>query len=105
MWEENGNVVAMLSFGNTADHDKAGAFEIWRIYITSDFQGKGIGHNLICVCRTSSERRRIYRSCNMAFKNNLNAISFYRKHGYILEKEEYLGKPYLTMGVRLNKKI
>mgnify|MGYP000990367764 CR=1 FL=1 len=40
-----------------------------------------------------------------AFKNNLNAISFYRKHGYILEKEEYLGKPYLTMGVRLNKKI
>ena len=40
MWEENGNVVAMLSFGNTADHDKAGAFEIWRIYITSDFKGK-----------------------------------------------------------------
>ena len=31
-------------------------------------------------------------------------LSLLPKHGYILEKEEYLGKPYLTMGVRLNKK-
>ena len=60
---------------------------------------------LNCVCRTSSERRRYTEVVIWAFKNNLNAISFYRKHGYILEKEEYLGKPYLTMGVRLNKKI
>ena len=55
MWEENGNVVAMLSFGNTADHDKAGAFEIWRIYITSDFQGKGIGHHLIAFAEQAAK--------------------------------------------------
>lgn len=105
MWEENGNVVAMLSFGNTADHDKAGAFEIWRIYIKSDFQGKGIGHNLIAFAEQAAKEEGYTEVVIWAFKNNLNAISFYRKHGYILEKEEYLGKPYLTMGVRLNKKI
>lgn len=76
MWEENGNVVAMLSFGNTADHDKAGAFEIWRIYITSDFQGKGIGHNLIAFAEQAAKEEGYTEVVIWAFKNNLNAISF-----------------------------
>ena len=40
-----------------------------------------------------------------AFKENIRAISFYEKHGYVKDKEEYLGKPYLAYGIRFNKKI
>lgn len=49
MWEEENRVSAMLSFGDTADADAdmAGAFEIWRIYVASQFQGKKIGKMLM----------------------------------------------------------
>ena len=39
----------MLSFGDTADADMAGAFETWRIYVDSQFQGKGIGKMLMVL--------------------------------------------------------
>ena len=49
VWEEENRVSAMLSFGDTADADAdmAGAFEIWRIYVASQFQGKKIGKMLM----------------------------------------------------------
>lgn len=105
VWEENGKAAAMLSFGNTADMDKAGAFEIWRIYITPCFQGKGIGSQLIMFAEQQAKKQGYNEIVIWAFKDNFNAVSFYQKHGYVLEKEEYLGEPYLTMGVRFNKKI
>ena len=37
----------MLSFGDTADADMIGVFEIWRIYVASQFQGKKIGKMLM----------------------------------------------------------
>ena len=40
VWEENGNVVAMLSFGNTADHDKAGALKYGEFILHQIFKGK-----------------------------------------------------------------
>ena len=60
-------------------HDKAGAFEIWRIYITSDFQGKGIGHNLIAFAEQAAKEEGYTEVVIWAFKNNLNAISFLPK--------------------------
>ena len=35
VWEEQGQILALLSIGDTADIDKKGAFEIWRIYVLS----------------------------------------------------------------------
>lgn len=40
-----------------------------------------------------------------AFRENTKAISFYQKNGYVIDKNEYLGKPYLTVGTRLVKRI
>lgn len=38
VWEEQNQVSAMLSFGDTADTDVTEAFEIWRIYVATQFQ-------------------------------------------------------------------
>ena len=47
VWEEDNQVSAMLSIGDTADADMEGAFEIWRIYIGAELQGNGIGKQLL----------------------------------------------------------
>ena len=105
MWEENGNVVAMLSLEIPQIMIKLELLKYGEFILHQIFKGKGIGHNLIAFAEQAAKEEGYTEVVIWAFKNNLNAISFYRKHGYILEKEEYLGKPYLTMGVRLNKKI
>ncbi len=105
VWEEQNQVVAMLSFGNTVDTDKVGAFEIWRIYVASEFQKKGIGNSLLAFAEQKAMELGYKEILIWAFKENTHAILFYQKHGYNLDKEEYLAEPYLTMGVRLNKKI
>ena len=38
-----------------------------------------------------------------AFKNNHHVVSFYKKRGYSIDKEEYLSEPYFSMGIRLKK--
>ena len=50
VWEESGQILGLLSMGTTADTDKASAFEIWRIYIAAEAQGKGIGGRLLVFC-------------------------------------------------------
>ncbi len=105
VWEEQNQVVAMLSFGDTEDTDKKGAFEIWRIYVALDFQGKGIGNSLLTFAEQKAKELGYKEIIIWAFKENVHALSFYQKHGYILDKEEYLSEPYLAMGVRLCKKV
>ena len=105
VWEEQNQVVAMLSFGDTEDTDKKGAFEIWRIYVALDFQGKGIGDSLLTFAEQKAKELGYKEIIIWAFKENVHALSFYQKHGYILDKEEYLSETYLAMGVRLCKKV
>ena len=105
VWEEQNQVVAMLSFGDTEDTDKKGAFEIWRIYVALDFQGKGIGNSLLTFAEQKAKELGYKEIIIWAFKENVHALSFYQKHGYILDKEEYLLEPYLAMCGRLCKKV
>ena len=105
VYEEENQVTAMLSFGDSADADMAGAFEIWRIYVASRFQGKGIGKMLIDFAEQKAEEQGYKEIVIWAFKNNYHAVSFYQKRGYGIDKEEYLGEPYFSMGIRLKKKI
>ena len=69
----------MLSFGDTADSDMAGAFEIWRIYVASQFQGKGIGKMLMDFAEQKSEEQGYKEIVIWAFKNNHHAVSFYKR--------------------------
>lgn len=105
VWEEDNRVSAMLSIGDTADTDIAEAFEIWRIYVVAQFQKKGIGKSLLDFAQQKAKEQGYKRIVIWAFKDNHRAISFYQKNGYCIDKEEYLGEPYLVMGVRLRKEI
>lgn len=105
VWEEENQVLAMLSIGNTADTDMTGAFEIWRIYVAAPFQHNGIGRRLLGFAEQQARQRGYKEAVIWAFKDNTHAVSFYQKQGYCIDKEEYLGEPYLAVGVRLKKEI
>lgn len=105
VWEEQNQVSAMLSVGDTADTDIAEAFEIWRIYVAAQFQKKGIGKSLLDFAEQQAKIQGYKNIVIWAFKDNSRAVSFYQKSGYCIDKEEYLGEPYFAVGIRLKKEI
>ncbi len=105
VWEESGQILGLLSMGTTADSDKANAFEIWRIYIAVESQGKGIGGQLLAFAEQNAKASGYTEILIWAFSKNTRAIRFYQKYGYQIDKEEYLDTPYLTYGTRLVKNI
>lgn len=105
VWEESGRILGLLSMGATADSDKANAFELWRIYIAVEAQGKGIGGQLLTFAEQKAKASGYTEILIWAFSKNTRAIRFYQKYGYQIDKEEYLDTPYLTNGTRLLKKI
>ena len=105
VWEEQGQVLALLSIGNTSDIDKKRAFEIWRVYVKPEAQGHNIGSQFLSFSEREVQKRGYEEIIIWAFQRNTNAISFYQKNGYVIDKNEYLGKPYLAFGTRLIKKL
>lgn len=105
VWEEQGQILALLSIGDTADIDKKGAFEIWRIYVRPEAQGHNIGSKCILFAEQEAKRQGYQEIVIWAFQENTTAISFYQKNGYVIDKNEYLGEPYLTFGIRLIKTL
>lgn len=105
IYEKDGQAVALLSFGDTADPDKAGAFEIWRIYLDKSVQGCGIGSQLLGFAEKEAANTGRHEIVIWTFSQNAVAISFYEKHGYHKDKTEYLGEPYLAYGTRFLKTI
>lgn len=105
VWEERGQVAAMLSVGDTADQDKEGSFEIWRIYVAPESQGKGIGNSLLSFAEQRAADLSYQEILIWAFRENVHALSFYQKHGYHVDREEYLAEPYFAVGTRLSKEI
>lgn len=101
VWDEDGQIGAMLSFGEAGDADAAGALEIWRVYVAGPFQGKGIGRDLLAFAERQAVAQGRRKIVVWAFKENKRAVSFYQKHGYSIDKEKYLGEPYCAAGVRL----
>lgn len=105
VWEEDNQVSAMLSIGDTADTDIAEAFEVWRIYVAAQFQKKGIGKTLLDFAEQQAKEQGYKKVVIWAFKDNYRAVSFYQKRGYCIDKEEYLNEPYFAMGIRLKKEL
>ncbi len=105
VWEESGRILGLLSMGPTADSDKTNAFEIWRIYLAVEAQGRGIGGQLLAFAEQNAKANGYTEILIWAFSKNARAIKFYQKYGYRIDKEEYLGAPYLTYGTRLIKNI
>lgn len=103
VWEEQGQIAALLSFGATQDRDKRGGFEIWRIYVKKQAQGRGIGNQCLEFAEQEAKKKDYKEAVIWAFQKNHKAISFYEKNGYVIDKIQYLGHPYLTYGTRLKK--
>ena len=105
VWKESGQVLAILSIGDTSDIDRPRAFEIWRIYVEPMAQRKGIGRRLINFAETFAQNNGYQEIVIWAFRENKAALHFYQALGYYIDKEEYLDEPYQAYGVRLLKKI
>ncbi len=105
VWEESGRILGLLSMGPTADSDKTITFEIWRIYLAVEAQGRGIGGQLLAFAEQNAKANGYTEILIWAFSKNARAIKFYQKYGYRIDKEEYLGAPYLSYGTRLIKNI
>ena len=103
VYEDNGQIVALLSIGKTGDEDKLDDFELWWLYILDTYQHKGIGGKLLAFAEEKAKCLGYKEIVIWAFKENLNAISFYKKHGYKQDKEHYLDTPYFAYGVRFCK--
>ena len=105
VWKESGQVLAILSIGDTSDIDRPRAFGIWRIYVEPMAQRKGIGRRLINFAETFAQNNGYQEIVIWAFRENKAALHFYQALGYYIDKEEYLDEPYQAYGVRLLKKI
>lgn len=105
VWEEEGELLALLSIGDTADPDLPGAFEIWRIYVAPAAWGKGIGGQLLEFAERYAREHGYTQAVIWAFRENTRAGAFYQSHGYRPDKEEYLGEPYEAWGVRRRKNL
>lgn len=105
VYEDEGIVKALLTFGKTADSDKSDAFEIWRIYVSQNFQGAGIGRSLLEFAEKQAMLSGFQEIIIWAFKENFKAVSFYKHNGYVESKVMSLGDPYYAEGVRLCKRL
>lgn len=86
VWEEENQVSAMLSIGDTADTDITGAFEIWRIYVAAPFQHNGIGRRLLGFAERQAKQWGYKKAVIWAFKDNAYAVSFIKSRDIVLIK-------------------
>lgn len=105
VYEENGEVLGMVSFGKTCESGLPEAFEVWRLYVSCKAQKKGIGSKLLEFAEEKAKSLGYKIIVIWAFTENYHALTFYKKHGYRADHEEYLGEPYRAVGVRLIKEI
>ena len=77
VWEEAGEVLALLSAGETGDRDKPGAFEIWRVYVAEKARGKGIGGKLLAFGERLAREKGRREVVVWAFRRNTAALAFW----------------------------
>lgn len=77
----DGKTVGFAAYGPARGTNEAGLAEVYALYVLKDYQGRGIGRDLIneCLNRLSS-----YPRCILwVLQNNCKAIAFYRRRGYV----------------------
>lgn len=68
---------------------KEDSFELERIYVLSDYQGKGIGRQLLDkAIQLAKEKKASYIWLGV-WEENKSAIQFYKKNGFIVFDEHY----------------
>lgn len=103
--EQDHQVVALLSIGPSEDPDKAGSFEVWRIYLKKEFQRQRIGSDFIHFAEAQARKEGFHEIVIWAFQKNTSALAFYQKNGYRVDQTNYLGKPFFAYALRLQKTL
>ena len=76
---------AKLRENNKPFHDKSiNAVELERIYVLEEFQGEGIGKDLLEKCLAFSKLRKYPVMWLGVWENNLDAIKFYQRQGFVV---------------------
>ena len=74
-----------LKENNKPFHDKSiNAVEMERIYVLKEFQGAGIGKNLLDKCLAFAKLRKYPVMWLGVWEKNLKAIKFYQKQGFVV---------------------
>lgn len=105
VWEEGGRVLGMLSCGDTADNDRPGAFELWRLYVAREARGRGIGGAMLAFGEALARKKGRREVVIWVFRENAAALAFYQSHGYRADRTRDLGEPYMARGARLIKQM
>lgn len=76
---------AKLKENNKPFHDKSiNAVELERIYVLKEFQGTGIGKNLMDKCLAFAKLRKYPVMWLGVWEGNLEAIKFYQRQGFVV---------------------
>ncbi len=74
-----------LKENNKPFHDKSiNAVELERIYVLKEFQGTGIGKDLLDKCLAFAQLRKYPVMWLGVWEKNLKAIKFYQRHGFVV---------------------
>lgn len=76
---------AKLRENNKPFHDKSiNAVELERIYVLEEYQGEGIGENLLDKCLAFAKLRKYPVMWLGVWENNLKAVKFYQTQGFVV---------------------
>jgi len=76
---------AKLRENNKPFHDKTiNAVEMERIYVLKDYQGEGVGQNLLDKCLAFAQLRKYPVMWLGVWEKNLNAVKFYQRQGFVV---------------------
>jgi ribosomal protein S18 acetylase RimI-like enzyme len=76
---------AKLRENNKPFHNKSiNAVELERIYVLKDYQGEGVGKNLLDNCLAFAQLRKYPVMWLGVWEKNLDAVKFYQKQGFVV---------------------
>jgi len=76
---------AKLRENNKPFHDKTiNAVELERIYVLKDYQGEGVGMNLLEKCLAFAQLRKYPVMWLGVWDKNLSAVKFYQRQGFVV---------------------
>jgi ribosomal protein S18 acetylase RimI-like enzyme len=76
---------AKLKENNKPFHDKTiNAVELERIYVLKDYQGEGVGQNLLDKCLAFAQLRKYPVMWLGVWEKNLKAVKFYQRQGFVV---------------------
>lgn len=83
--EDEGEVIAWVTFGVNRDKRAENIFEIYGLYVLPEHWGSGVGLSLFNAAVFALEREKLSAITLWVLEENARAISFYKTNGFQLD--------------------